>query len=89
MKESNSNSKNDIQKMSRLKKFGILRDFSCFGAHGELSVLLRNLKFYFDINKQHNHIWYRLQFGMLPIFILEKNQIDIYSVYATLETQNF
>ena len=25
------------------------------------------------INKQHNHMWHLLKFGMLPIFILEQN----------------
>ncbi len=30
-------------------KFCLLKDSFCFGNHGELSVLLRNVKFYFDI----------------------------------------
>ncbi len=35
------------------KKFCLLIYNSCFGIHGELSVLLRNVKFYFDV-KQKN-----------------------------------
>ncbi len=38
-----------IRIKSNSKKLTFLANDSCFGLHGELSVLLRNVKFYFDI----------------------------------------
>jgi len=55
MEESYTNHVDTNIKKINNKEFCFLRDNSCFGNHGQLSVLLRNLKFYFDIkptNKQ-------------------------------------
>ncbi|MBE7081914.1 MAG: hypothetical protein E7372_05085 [Clostridiales bacterium] len=35
------------------KKISMLKDDSCFGSHGVLSVLLKNVKFYFDVKPKN------------------------------------
>ncbi len=41
-----------IDKKSK-EKIALLKDNSCFGCHGVLSVLLKNVKFYFDVKPKN------------------------------------
>ena len=44
------------EKKANEKKFCSLIDNSCFGIHGEFSVLLRNVKFYFDVKQKNKQL---------------------------------
>ena len=53
MKENSSNYIDTKVNKLLSKEFFMLKDNSCFGTHGQLSVLLRNIKFYFDIKPKN------------------------------------
>ncbi len=53
MEEKVKNCSNINSKKQDEKKFCLLRDDWCFGCHGQLSVLLKNVKLYFDLKPKN------------------------------------
>lgn len=53
MEEKNNNCVCAFLDKKSQEKVALLKDDSCFGCHGVLSVLLKNVKFYFDVKSKN------------------------------------